>query len=190
MGGEFKKKFKNFFFQKHSKKGFTLLEMLVALFVLSILIVGVSGIYVYSLKVQKRTTKLNLVAQEVQFIMDNLSKRIRSGEIDYTYYGGSVSSPEDTLALIIGEQEYLYKEDEEKIVVCSYERSGSCSGYSPLSDPNLKVIDLKFYINPSSPPFAGASPLQPRVTIKLKVQGPQGEIVLQQSVPQRYSERR
>ena len=185
---------------KPKECGFTLTEMLVTIFVLMILIFGVSGIYIYSIRAQRRTLQLNLVAQDVQFVMDVLSRGIREGKIDYNYYGGIISSPSSELALYNRENNEgaVYKKVGQQIGICSCD--GSCLGlcveeaaFNSLSTERLKITDLQFYINPNHEPFADVlpiQPIQPRVTISMKVEGAGAELVVQQTVPQRFFERR
>jgi len=189
---------------KPKMRGFTLIEMLMSLFILLILISAVSGIYLYSIRAQKKTMSMNLIGQEIQFVMDSLSKRIRSSEIDYNYYKGTVDSEgEDELALYNKEDNkgMVYKKIENGVAVCfcdghcnSDEDCNSDEVFKSLTTKKLKITDLKFYINPSEEPFGSEDPtiqlLQPRVTIRMKVEGAGTELNIQQTVPQRFFERR
>lgn len=181
-----------------NQRAFTLVEMLVTIFILLILIFSVSGIYLYSLRTQQKTVQLNLVAQDVQFVMDVLTKKIRSSEIDYSYYGGTINSSNNKLALAREDGGEVYKKIGKEIGICPC--SGSCynlcaveSDFISLTTSRLKVVDLKFYINPDHSPF-GEIDLeqikQPRVTVLMKVQGAGAEFVIQQTAPQRFFERR
>ncbi|MFA7662350.1 MAG: prepilin-type N-terminal cleavage/methylation domain-containing protein, partial [Patescibacteria group bacterium] len=75
-----------------NQSGFTLVELLMTIFISIIIVVGATGIYVYSTKAQQTTLKLNVVAQDTQFLFDTISRKVREGEIDYSYYGGTWNS--------------------------------------------------------------------------------------------------
>ncbi len=210
-------------FPKNSNSGFTLVEMLVAMFILMIIVMGSTGIYTYSIKAQRRTVEMTLVAQDIQFLMTTLSRNIRAGYIDYAYYGGTVDPdvPQERLALYDPERNsgVVYKQinsDQVGACFCDHGRCalGTCltnddfigitthrlkltiPSRSDPTDPTSLVVPkieqsgLLFFISPASSPFASDDPIQPRVTISLNAIGAGENLTVQQTIPQRFFERK
>ena len=220
--------------------GFTLVEMLMSIFILIIIVVGASGIYVYSMKAQKTTIDLNIVAQDVQFLFDTVSRKVREGAIDYAYYGGTWSDADDAhipnthisdtyfpetkhrkvLAIyrekqdawVVGGTTYFYKgaviiQDGDHLSVCfcpdsacsdsSASTCGSDSNeFKALTTSKIKIDDITFKVSPTSSPFnlrygeADDSLVQPHMTMMVELSGAGETLFVQQTVPQRFIERR
>jgi type II secretory pathway pseudopilin PulG len=211
--------------------GFTLIEMLMTVFILIIIVVGATGIYVYSTKAQYKTLQLNIVAQDVQYMFDTISRKVREGEIDYSFYDGIWDNTEcghlildeeiakkNVLAIYnpsadtwtIGGRTYNYKGavivhkgDHLSVCFCDNRCSapgvpicgGSSNPFIPLTADSLEIIDLEFKISPVSSPFglsySSATGLeQPRMTMRVKLNGAGETMSVQQTVPQRFIERR
>jgi len=206
--------------------GFTLIEVLVVMFILMLILVGSLGIYTYSIKAQRKTIDITLVSQDIQFLMTTLSRNIRASDIDYDFYGRSVPIIElettDTppvpkalneLALYnpATGKGMVYKQIDSQAMVCFC--GGRCDAASECTEDNdfvgitttrMKITQggdtlavgssgLKFFIVPASAPFGETDPakiIQPRVTISLNADGAGENLTVQQTIPQRFFERR
>ena len=202
---------------KNKQKGFTLVETLVTMFILMIILVGSLGIYTYSIKAQRRTVDITLVSQDIQFLMTTLSRNIRASDIDYKYYEDAriVLADSDGPKILdklviynpIEDKGWVYKQLGDQAVVCFCD--GRCDAdeectvdgdFEGITTHKLKITNtaslviggsgLKFLIVPSELPFGAVNPIQPRVTISLNANGAGENLTVQQTIPQRFFERR
>lgn len=80
-----------------TKKAFTLVEILVAVFVLEIGLLGIAGFYAYSINITKmarnETTSSNLAAGLLDETLENSYDNLTVGEGTKTNYSADVSDP-------------------------------------------------------------------------------------------------
>ncbi len=179
-------------FSKRTQGGFTLLELLVAMAVFMIIATAALGIYSFSLKAYQRSIEASRMQGEMVLIMEVLTKRIRSSQVNYTWYGGSVDCPQDpkecsTLALIDQDGvNYFIRAENGNVEI----DAGGTGTYRVFNSSRVAVTGLRFSIFPVNNPFSPSTPptSQPRVVVNLTVT-PKGKIepvqVIEQSVPQR-----
>ena len=160
---------------KNNQKGFTLIEAIVATALFAVTVSSIMGVYLSTLKINRRTDVIRSASENARYITGFLSKEIRNGQIDY--YGpwnspcsGTISSPASSLALVNTDNEHL----------CFY--LGDASGLASSNGKNLWLIKnnmatvkinsnnvtinkLLFYVSPTYNPYATGSNAQPRVTI-------------------------
>ncbi|MDD4607142.1 MAG: prepilin-type N-terminal cleavage/methylation domain-containing protein [Patescibacteria group bacterium] len=185
-----------------NQQGFTLVEMVVSAGLLVMLVMAVSGIYIQSMKTNKSLKEISLLQQEVQYIMESFTKKIRMSEINYDYYGGSVSGSVQELALIDEENKCLVYRLKDKTLQVAFGDESSCpedpedpeepSVFTNLSSENLNIEALDFYIQPVNKSLMIMDFFQPRVTISMRVQikNNEPEILVQETIPQRFTERK
>ena len=172
-------------FSIKNPSGFTLVEMLVASAVFVIIVTIITAIFVLGIGSQRKIIQEVNIQQEAQRIMQIMSKKIRKSLIDYDYYAGSLTRPEDELAF--KDPKIIYRLNN-KIL----EQSTDGINWYSLTMTKIEIERLDFYIYPSQDPFDPVNPqnIQPRVTIVMKISSGEKEIILQQTVPQRFTERR
>jgi len=67
-------------------KGFTIIELMVSLTILTLLSLGTARIYLNYTASTQDLKAANLVYQEARFLMERLVKEVRQGAIDYEQY--------------------------------------------------------------------------------------------------------
>ena len=163
----------------NSKAGFTLMEMLVALALFSVVVTIGSDLYLTFQKTTRRTEAIQEVLTDSRFIVERMVREIREGTIDYPAYENGISGTESAL--------YLRNSAGERILFAHYDcdRDGAreCialrinGGQSEaLTSRRVRVQNVAFLITPAEDPFefeAGsgqyASDIQPRVTLVVSI---------------------
>ena len=172
--------------KNHYTSGFTLIEMLVAISLFAAVVAISAGAYLAIMKAQLKSINMKKVQEDSRYASETIGREFRMGEVDYSYYGEEVPSPTSTLVLINSRG----TEIKFRLVSERLEKKVGDGSFIPLTQENIKVTDLKFYISPLTDPFVEGGPnIQPRVTICLtaeakgsgvSVQG--SEVVLQDTI--------
>lgn len=162
-----------------NKSGFTLAEMLVVMFIFSILSVGLASIFVKYLAGERSSFAKQKIVSDLRYSLEMISREVRLNEIDYRptgYYSGSISSPNNSLALVDNDGNQvlfaLSGTDCENNDDCYLYVRKSATNYRITPD-DIAVRNLAFYISPSQDPFtlqSGGTFLsdnQPRVLISI-----------------------
>ncbi len=181
---------------KNKNKGFTLMEMLIAISIFVIFVVASLSIYSATLRASQETRALTSVQKEAQFMMQVMAKRIRTSHImyDYSGYSPSISNPTTILALEdFNGDEYYFKQVNSSIAVAINPTNPLEDGeYNLIPAENVSVESLEFFINPTTNPFVSLDvpPVsQPYVTIVMNITsskaGQDAQLRVQQTVPQR-----
>jgi prepilin-type N-terminal cleavage/methylation domain-containing protein len=168
---------------KKQKKGFSLMEMIVAT-ALFLTVTTVSiGIF---LSVTKANTKINAmqkVENEIRYIIEIISKKVRLGTIYYDYYdivySGNFNNPASILALSDNANNIFYfmlNGDGSSPGIVQMSLDGG-SNWSDLSTNSVIVDSLDFYILPESDPFSqdATTIKQPMVTLFLEAHYNRGD---------------
>ena len=172
----------NFFKSKNKSKGFTLVEMLVAISVFSVLLLVVTNIFILTSKAHKNIILKQKIANDISLALSLLSEKIRVGDIYYQYpfYLNGIQNPTEILAL---------KDKDERIIIfrqsselCPAIDSSPCLQFSSdqgdnwnnITSQGIRVKNLNFYIDPPFSPFAQSEDnfykRQPKVTIVLELE--------------------
>lgn len=147
-------------------RGFTLLESLVATTVFAISIVSMIGVYLSVQRLNQQSASLQALQQNGRFIMEDLSKTIRNGAIDYANYGATIVQPSVSLL-------YLLDQEGKKITVrkvgdnLTLERVGI--GTSNYNSREVRVLSFSAFVWPDSNPIPAGNE-QPTVTIYLELE--------------------
>lgn len=181
---------------KISQRGFTLLEMTIALGIFVVLITLTLGIYSSSLKAERRTVQISKLQQEAQLIMEIIAKEIRSSKVDYAFYPGSVVDPvngQSQLALLDKsghETVFRFNSSNDALEVCTQNCAGS-GVFTAIPPQDVVIQDLTFFITPAANPFSlDAPPAEfPKVTMVMTLSITHGvitqDLLIQQTIPQR-----
>lgn len=153
--------------KKHrTKQGFTIVEVLVALAIFSVVITIATGFFYSAYRIQHKTEALQNLSTTARFIMERLVREIKENVVDYTYdkyvlNDSELSLPQTVLALKDFEnQPIIFKKfDSGEVDGCP---NGAClkmsiddSEWSSLMPDNIRLMDdgVKFYITPQKDPF-------------------------------------
>lgn len=170
---------------KSKSRGFTLIEAVVATFLFSITVGSILGIYMTTLKVNKRADSIRKASENARFISELLAKEIRNGQIDYfgptSAVCGSSSystNPNTKLAIlnVDGEHKCFYLGDDNG--------ADSASGTNlwvvknnftatRINDAGTIISAFKVYVQPTTNPYCNNPPscseagssAQPKVTL-------------------------
>jgi prepilin-type N-terminal cleavage/methylation domain-containing protein len=177
------------FRRRSSSAGFTLMEMLVAISLFSLIIATAADIFMMASRSQRKVFDLQAMQASSRFTIEAIVREIRTGTIDYNYYfgrGNGMQMPERALALI-GSDELpikFYTSDQSNEQYCQDELSRPCllvevGSYdpAPLSPRGVRVRSVDFFISPDSSPFeynvstsGYDSDVQPSVTVLLSLE--------------------
>ncbi len=188
--------------------GFTLMEIVLVLFIFTLASLLIAEIFVNVQHAQKRTRDLQIVLTEARYLLDVLAREIRGKEINYTAYTSEqVAVPETELNVIDGDGYKIFRKAEQADCdTDEYDYEAPCvqlstgSGWYNITTTRLAIDKLDFYINPQTNPYpdevTAATPnIQPHVTIVLKVHSTrlkpteQVPFYLQTTVTARYYKR-
>lgn len=175
--------------------GFTLLEMTIALGIFVILFTLTLGVYNYALKAEQRTIQVSKLQKEAQFITEIIAKKVRSGKINYSYYG-SAFDPEDQNILALldsGGNQTVFRFLNGSLQVCITNCQLESNFYA-IPPTDVTVNSLKFFVNPVTNPFININepPAEfPKVTVVLDLRntraGHTRDLIIQQTMPQRLA---
>jgi len=168
-----------------TKKGFTLIEMVVALGIFAIATTYCVSIFVQSNQTQKRTANIYRVLSDTRYTMEVMAREIRLDRIDYQYYqdqGISLEFPlvEDLTTLALtnpsGESVMFRRAVvSDRAVIQMQVMIDDIATWQDITPEDLSIEKLAFYITPDVDPFiwhegatAYGSNEQPKVTIVLQ----------------------
>jgi prepilin-type N-terminal cleavage/methylation domain-containing protein len=162
------------------RRGFTMIELLIAIAIFIIVIAIVFSLFLTSLKSQRKTIAIQNVQDNARFLLEFIAKEVRMSTIRDLTYNGEVSDL------------YITRHDGEDIDYSfnatdkTIERFDSTGSGGPISSEEISVTG-KFYVEG----FGCADSLQPKVTIVLKVttaEPEKAEIVVQTALSLRNLE--
>lgn len=170
-----------------TKKGFTLVEVLVAITLFMIFITSISGAYLDIARSQREANAVREVYSEIRYVFDLIGFEARSKTIDYGYEGGP--SP-NYVALIDGQGRnrtvfsveedlqteskklYLYRENKEEGSLFFTPAQGfENGGKQEIELKNINIENFIFEVSPLIDPFdpenlyCGAVQFQPAVSL-------------------------
>jgi prepilin-type N-terminal cleavage/methylation domain-containing protein len=168
------------------QRGFTLMEMLVALGLFSMVLAAATDIYLMAGRTQRKAFSMERLAADARFALEAVVREARTGEIDYGYYdarGTALGGAVTELALVSPDGTALrfFESGEGTARYCVDEASAPCllvavDGGTPaaVTPRGVQVASLAFYVRPIADPFTWSSAPgdygsddQPRVTAVL-----------------------
>ncbi|MDO8505008.1 MAG: type II secretion system protein [bacterium] len=165
-----------------TQRGFTLMEMLVALSLFSVVVVIATDLFSTFQKISRKTESLQQLTSDARFITETVARYVRENRIDYGAYSSPLSGAQNTLHLIpsaqtptitVGVADDCW--DGKKTFRCVQVTQGN-SIPERFSGADIWVRSLQFYITPAENPFAFdlesgdyLSNAQPRVTVFLSL---------------------
>lgn len=173
----------------HHPRGFTLMEIVVAMGIFMVVSLVIAEIFVNVQRAQQRLRDNQVVATELRYLFDVVSREVRSDKIDYspgacaTSGSIAVSAAADTLNLCSGDGTPVsFRLNSSCFTVggvsegCAevWRNTGAGSSWQPITSQALTVDSLTFYVTPLTDPFpsngatSSTPDVQPRVTIVMK----------------------
>lgn len=153
--------------QRKDFRGFTLIEILLAISLFLVAALIAADIFMINLKTQRKNAAASQVASEARYTLESIAHIIRTGTIDYSYYGASVPAVTNELAMTdsVG-RSVVYRKNGDFL-----EANFEGGGWSSALPQGLKLSRLDFYIYPLQNPFAVGSAItdQPRATIVMAI---------------------
>lgn len=150
-----------------TKRGFTLIEMMVAIFLFSVVMVIATGALVSILGADRKAQAVEAVMNNLNFALDSMTRAIRTG----SHYDCGFSPCNGG-----GSTKFTFVDTDGQTVIYRYnagtkriERSINAGAFQPLTSPSITVTNLRF----SAIGENGSDTIQPRVLIT--VQGTAGE---------------
>ena len=159
--------------KRQNQKGFTLIEIIVATALFVVVISAIIGIYIDTLRINRRADAIRLASQNVLYISEFMSKEIRNGQIDY--FGpvpspcGALPTSGSSLAVlnIDGDHECFYLSGTNLLMAKS--AGGTLLNPVQLNDSNVKILGLNFQIAPACNPYTAGTATEPQVTITAQI---------------------
>ena len=177
-----------------TNKGFTLIEMMVAVLIFSIVVGAVIGVFVSALQVQRYNLAYQQLLDQTSYAMEYMGRAIRmavkdDGTCGFSGYNYRVSNGNTKIEF------QNYKGDcQEFYLDTSVDPNQLATSKGadyldiPLTSNNFNVTSLNFRIT-GAPGSEFSDDLQPRVTIFMEIQGegagPQPKITIQTTISQR-----
>ncbi len=178
-------------------KGFTLIEILVAITLFALVSVVASGIFINVNNLQQNTASLERLQSDGRYILEKMAREIRGRKIDFK--GSGISAIKHETANLV------FKPDEQDISAgISWDSNEKNLMYSvvagtdqpqsaALNASDIEVTEANFMIQPGDDPETGFFPgIQPRVTIILKLTNRNAspryrkELILQTTISSRF----
>lgn len=88
-----------------NRKGFTLVEMLVAVSIFSVVVTASTDVFIRAQRSNRQASALEKVQDTTRFILTRIAQDIRTGSIDYAYYLNPVNG------LILSDSKTIVKSD-------------------------------------------------------------------------------
>lgn len=152
-----------------NKKGFTLVEILVATSIFAVTSVIVCGIFINASNLQKQVSNYQKLQNDGRYIIEKVAKELRFRDVRLIYPS---DNPTSTLAFWPDELENevrIYFDPSAKTL--NYEKNGQSA---ELNSKDVEVRNVRFFIYPVLDPFninsASSTPdIQPRITLLLDI---------------------
>ncbi len=181
-------------FKIQKSKGFTLMEMVVAVAIFIIVMTAVIGVFIAILRVQRRTQAMQVTQQDARWAMETVARYARMNKIRYCgenyCHCDGINTPCPMVAdhpesdkFIEAEALYLegayFKRSDDKLEMST---DGGTT-WSNITPAKVSLEDLKFYIYPYKNPYESGGPdEQSRITILMKTKSigakPEEEVVI------------
>lgn len=161
-----------------NQKGFTYIELIVAVSIFSIIAVVIGSVFVLFSKAQAQTVVKEKLLSDGRHIIETIVKTIRTSKIDFDSYQMPILNPVNDLFLLNEKNERINfnvstQNCPTEILKCL--KVENIYGNNLLSGYDVNIENLYFYIQPKIDPFKinstgeYLSNIQPQVTIVLQI---------------------
>ncbi|MFH1207284.1 MAG: prepilin-type N-terminal cleavage/methylation domain-containing protein [Patescibacteria group bacterium] len=160
----------------NNKKGFTLIEMIIALSIFVLILLIATNVFVIINRSQRKVAAAQKIQDDVRYMMEVMAQDIRLGRINYDFYSdisngvdlhpSADTQPVRILALINqANQDIFYRWDSanQRMQYCKEVTLNECDldtggGWNDLTPNGVSIEDLRFVITPTADPFTGITP--------------------------------
>lgn len=174
---------------KTKQYGFTLVEIIVATAIFTVVISGILTLFNSALKINRKVQAIRQVAQASRSFTETLSREIRNGRIDYSSSnehcsGDYSSSGNQSLALVTfsGDRLCFYYDINTSTLFLRRETSTSVTEESITpSNITINFKNFRFFVRPQVDPVKSNKGIQPMVTILAEFyvnQGTRDQIII------------
>lgn len=176
-----------------TRRGFTLIEIVVAIGIFSIASVIISAIYLNANNLHQQTAIFQRLQNDGRYMVEKITREIRAREIKYPVEASQSQDHLDFLKDENGEEVSIALSADNKNL--EYSVNGASAN---LNADDVEMADVKFYIIPNQENLWGSDPLtnkQPRVTLFLKLKNKavnpkfQKEITIQTTISSKIYKR-
>ncbi len=180
-----------------NKKGYTLIEILVAISIFLIVIVAPTGLFVGSFKSQRKALSTQILIDNVSYNLEYINRALRMAKKDLAgnciEKGSNYENPGNSISRIRFLnyngycQEFLLYNERLGVKISTDEDEESLGEFLPLTSNDLKIESVKFQLFGQEQ----GDIFQPQATISLKIKGKglspelQPEIKIQTTITQR-----
>ncbi len=156
------------------RRGFTVIELMVAMSMFVVLIGVATGTFLETLRVQRIVTELSAANNNATQAIEQISREIRTG------YSFEQSTPPDILKFINYKNETIIYKMENSDKIARSNDGGST--WNAITAPEVKVKRFNVYVT------TGAN-VMPRVTVVISIAGPKNiDVDLQTTISSRVIE--
>jgi len=149
------------------QSGFTLIEMIIAVAIFSLVLIAATNIYLIINNSQRKVVTLQKIQEDVRFLFDAISQDIRLGSINYEFYQDEeiplhpdrADRLDNTvLAMIDQDREQVYyrlNDTGDKIQYCSGQDCDLAvpADWDDITPDQVEILNLSFLVYPSADPF-------------------------------------
>ena len=156
-------------YQVRAKRGFTLMEVLVALALFSVVVTVSTNLFLSFQRTSRKTESLEQLTASARFIMEKIAREVREGTVDYQAYVAPLATPLNQNST----QDVLYlRNSADELISFVYAGNTITLNGEELTGASVRVRTAQFTVIPSDNPFqfnelsgTFAADAQPRVTI-------------------------
>lgn len=150
-------------------RGYTLIELIVAVGLFALVMVLASGAYLIMIGVNRQAQALSTGINNISFALESMTRDIRTGT-HYNCAGSGDCSGGTSFSIVDATGQNVTYSRSGSSAVCGGATSGcitkTVNGVtSPLTDPSIDVSSVVFYAFGTAPYSVGQDINQPRVTI-------------------------
>ena len=150
-----------------TRRGFTLIEIVVAIGIFSIASVIISAVYLNANNLHQHTAVFQRLQNDGRYMVEKITREVRAREIKYPVEALQPQAYLDFLKDEAGEEVSI------KLAADGENLEYSVNGVlANLNADDVEIVDVKFFIIPGQENIWGSEPLtnkQPRVTLFLKL---------------------
>ena len=150
------------------QRGYTLLEMIVAVGVFSIIMLAATGAYLTLIGLDREARATTDVVTNLSFAVDSITRQVRTGTeyaCDAIPNRNCVATPGDS---------FSYLNEDGDTIVYSLEdgqikQTNNSTGFSAeLTDPRIEITSLNFYVRGVGLESSPAPEIQPQMTVTIE----------------------
>ena len=147
------------------RRGFTVIESIVAVSVFALTVTSVIGSFIAIIRIDEKSRGIRVVAQNVRFVSEYLTREIRNGYVRYSAYGASVAQPGPVTVLYLNDHTGTPIDITLSGGKLRLTRGGSTTD---LTGNDVVVSSFAVWIFPATNPYPVGS-VQPRVTFTFTI---------------------